>query len=88
VNLLALTCRALEIHGVLYAGIGATALAVHGVTRATADLDLLATDPRCLDPDVWSSLVATGIAVDVRLLRVSARAADGRGALTAFRHHP
>lgn len=50
--LFALTAATLEAHGIPHAIIGATALAVHGVTRATADIDLLATDLRCLPVDV------------------------------------
>ena len=56
----------LEACGVPHAVIGAAALAAHGVTRATADLDLLVTDPRCLDAAVWGPLSATGSTVDIR----------------------
>ncbi len=65
-NLLALTSDALQSRGIAHAVIGATALAVHGVTRATADIDVLALDPRCLDPGVWSSAVTAGATVDIR----------------------
>jgi hypothetical protein len=65
-SLLALTCRSLDLHDVAYAIIGATALAAHGVTRATADLDLLVTDLRSLDAAMWSPLEASGATVDVR----------------------
>lgn len=40
-TLLARVSRALESHGVAHAVIGATALAVHGVSAAPADLVLL-----------------------------------------------
>jgi hypothetical protein len=65
-TLLALVARALEAHGVAHAVIGATALAVHGVSRSTADIDLLVTDPRCFDAAVWGPLEAAGATVDMR----------------------
>jgi hypothetical protein len=52
--------------GVPYALIGAAALAVHGVSRSTHDLDLLAVDPACLRPDRWAALQRSGVGVDVR----------------------
>jgi hypothetical protein len=52
--------------GVSHALIGAAALALHGVSRSTHDLDLLATEPSCLDPAFWSPLSRSGIDVDVR----------------------
>lgn len=64
--LLALTCQALDAHGVAHAVIGATALAVHGVSRATADVDLLVVDARCFDPTVWSGVRGTGATIDIR----------------------
>lgn len=65
-TLLALVVRALDAHGVAHAVIGATALAVHGVSRATVDIDLLVTDPRCFDAAVWTPLEAAGATVDRR----------------------
>lgn len=65
-TLLGLVTRALEAHGVAYAVIGATALAVHGVSRATTDIDLLVTDPRCFDPAVWTPVEAAGATVQRR----------------------
>lgn len=65
-TLLALVSRALDAHGVAHAVIGATALAVHGVSRATADIDLLVTDPRCFDPGTWTAVEAAGAIVDMR----------------------
>jgi hypothetical protein len=56
----------LDRRGVPHAVIGAVALAVHGVPRATADVDVLVTDPRCLDATWWESFVAAGATVDVR----------------------
>jgi hypothetical protein len=51
---------------IAHAVIGAAALAVHGVARATADLDLLAIDDRCLDSSLWRELRARGIEVEIR----------------------
>ena len=39
-TLLAWVAKVLDAHGARYAVVGATALAVHGVPRATADIDL------------------------------------------------
>jgi hypothetical protein len=44
VRLVAQVAGVLRSHGTAYAVIGAAALSVHGVARATADLDLLAVD--------------------------------------------
>jgi hypothetical protein len=66
VTLLAETCAVLAAHGVPHAIVGAAALAAHGVTRASADVDLLVVDPRCLDPGIWAPLTARGHTVDVR----------------------
>ena len=49
-----------------FALIGAAAMAVHGVSRATRDLDLLVLDRRCLEPIYWDTLHASGLRVDVR----------------------
>lgn len=48
-----------------YALIGAAALTVYGVNRATLDLDLFATSPACLDPNLWQSLPSS-VEVDIR----------------------
>jgi hypothetical protein len=52
--------------GVPHALIGAAALALHGVSRSTHDIDLLATEPSCLTPDLWASLGAAGVEIEVR----------------------
>jgi hypothetical protein len=57
--------RRLDSHGLRWGLIGASALAIHGVSRSTLDQDLLVTDPRVLDPDTWSALPGS-IAVDIR----------------------
>jgi hypothetical protein len=51
---------------IAHAVIGAAALAVHGVARATADLDLLAIDDRCLDSSLWRELGAHGVEIEIR----------------------
>ncbi|MDA1091938.1 MAG: hypothetical protein O3A25_01510 [Acidobacteria bacterium] len=48
----------LERAGVPFALIGAAALAVHGISRSTLDIDLLATDRRVLDASFWAALSA------------------------------
>jgi hypothetical protein len=49
-----------------YALIGAGALTVHGVTRATIDFDFLVLDPSCLRRELWTDLESQGVSVDVR----------------------
>jgi hypothetical protein len=49
-----------------FAVIGASAMATHGVIRATVDEDLLVIDGRCLQPELWSALRAEGADVEVR----------------------
>ncbi|MBW1685055.1 MAG: hypothetical protein JRS35_08320 [Deltaproteobacteria bacterium] len=46
--------------GIDIAVIGAAALAAHGVSRATADLDLLVVDLAVLDDELWSDFRAAG----------------------------
>jgi len=57
----------LRTEGIPHALIGATALAVHGVSRATADVDFLTVDPRALDKDLWRELEGRG--ASLRVLR-------------------
>ena len=64
-TLLARIVSTLDAAGIPWAVIGAAALAVHGISRSTLDLDLLVTDARALDRTVWADLEATA-AVDVR----------------------
>lgn len=56
----------LEAAGVRHALIGAGALAVYGVSRSTADLDLLVADQACLSVDLWSGLQSRSIEVEIR----------------------
>jgi predicted nucleotidyltransferase len=66
VNALAKVARLLRERGTPFALIGAAALAVHGVSRATQDLDLLVCDRACLDPAYWDRVRVTGLEVTVR----------------------
>ena len=50
-----------------FAVIGAAAMAVHGVARATRDLDLLTRDARSLVPATWAALERQRITVDIRI---------------------
>jgi hypothetical protein len=65
-SLLAQVSSLLQGRGIPHALIGAGALAVHGVPRATADLDLLTLDETCLEEGLWSQLRASGVEVEVR----------------------
>lgn len=46
----------LETAHIPHALIGAAALALHAVSRSTADVDLLTVDPRTLDANLWDDL--------------------------------
>ncbi len=46
--------------------IGAAAMAVHGVSRATRDLDLLVMSAECLAPPTWAALEHDGLGVSIR----------------------
>jgi len=65
-SLLGTVASELRRRGVAFAVVGAGALAVHGVVRATRDVDLLALDAGCLDDTTWAGLQASGCDVDVR----------------------
>ena len=41
-------------------------MAVHGVSRATRDLDLLVMSPECLAPPAWAALEHDGLSVSIR----------------------
>jgi hypothetical protein len=49
-----------------FALIGAAALAVHGVSRSTRDLDVLVAGAECLAAAYWEPLRAAGAVVDIR----------------------
>jgi hypothetical protein len=65
-SLLAATVEALSRHRLSCAIIGATAMAAHGVARATMDIDLLLIGRDCLDSPVWHELQERGIDVEIR----------------------
>jgi predicted nucleotidyltransferase len=52
--------RVLESAGVRHALIGAAALAIRGVSRSTADIDLLTVDPKALDEALWAEFPRRG----------------------------
>jgi hypothetical protein len=62
-TLLARVAAILRRHDISFAIIGASALAVHGVSRSTFDIDLLTTDVRTLDASLWRD---AGAEIDVR----------------------
>jgi hypothetical protein len=63
-TLLARVAAALEGARIEYALIGAAAMAAHGVSRSTHDLDLFTTDERALEGDAWRGL--GDVSVDLR----------------------
>lgn len=65
-TLLARVVGLLGGHGIACALIGAEALALRGVSRATADRDLLATDLQALDSALWVGLGEAGVRIDIR----------------------
>jgi hypothetical protein len=66
VSLLEEISSILEAAGIRHALIGALALSVYGINRATVDLDLFAADASCLRPELWANLRNRGIAVEIR----------------------
>ncbi len=57
---------ALDAAAIPHALIGAAALAAAGVARSTFDLDLLTTDSRALDEQMWRSVREAGTDVELR----------------------
>lgn len=57
----------LAARGIAHGLIGAGALAVHGVSRSTFDLDLLVTDRKILARAFWDPLTGRGAVADVRV---------------------
>ena len=49
-----------------FAVVGAAAMAVHGVSRATHDIDILVVDTRCLNRETWEALAREGMTPTVR----------------------
>jgi hypothetical protein len=64
-RLLAEAHRVLEREGVPHALIGAAALALRGVSRSTADVDLLCVDAATLRRDVWADFDSRGLLVRI-----------------------
>jgi nucleotidyltransferase DUF2204 len=67
VSLLGEVVCVLEKARIPHALIGAAALALHAVSRSTADIDLLTVDARTLDADLWAEL--GGRSDSMRVLR-------------------
>lgn len=65
-TLLARVVSVLRERGTPCALIGAEALALRGVSRATADRDLLTTDLRVLEPALWAGLGEAGVRIEIR----------------------
>jgi predicted nucleotidyltransferase len=61
VNLLRRVVFVLETHDIPFALIGAAAMAAHGVSRSTTDVDLLTTDRRVLGREIWTAENAVDI---------------------------
>ena len=59
VTLLDIVADHLENRGVPFALIGAAALAIHGISRSTLDIDLLVTDRSVLEAAFWGTLPPT-----------------------------
>jgi len=65
-RLLFKVAEVLEEAGIDFVVIGASAMAVHGVSRSTLDVDLLTIDHRALQQETWESLVEEKAEVIVR----------------------
>jgi predicted nucleotidyltransferase len=65
VSLLRDVVAVLETAHIRYALIGAAAMAVHGVSRATADIDLLTVETRSLRDELWAELKTNGAALRI-----------------------
>src|SRR5688500_7695860 len=65
-SLLAQIAAVLDNTGIRYAVIGASAMTLHGVNRATSDVDLITLDPATLKESLWSELEQRGVDVEVR----------------------
>lgn len=63
---LTMVMQRLDAEEVPYRVIGAAALAAHGVSRATQDLDLLVTDRRALAASTWEPFDLAGFELEVR----------------------
>jgi hypothetical protein len=66
VTLLRAAAALWQARGTPFALIGAAAMAVHGISRSTRDLDVLVTGTECLAPAYWEPLRASGAIADIR----------------------
>ncbi len=57
-ELLSRVAETLEEAGIAFAVIGASAMAVYGVSRSTLDIDLITIDERVLRSSTWERLKA------------------------------
>jgi hypothetical protein len=64
-SLLADVVGVLREKEISHALIGAAAMALHGVSRATVDVDLLTVDTRALNADLWTAFGARDVSVRV-----------------------
>jgi hypothetical protein len=65
-SLLAAVLARLRERDMPHALIGASAMAHHGVSRATLDVDLLTVGRECLQPSTWRNLGLAGVEIDPR----------------------
>ena len=65
-SLLAPVTEILRSRSIPFALIGAAAMAVHGVSRSTRDLDLFTLTLECLEASTWAPLARSGIEIRLR----------------------
>ena len=65
-NLLKKVAATLKEADIAFVVIGAAAMAVHGVSRSTLDIDLLAIDGRVLQSQTWTPLSHQSISLEIR----------------------
>jgi predicted nucleotidyltransferase len=66
VSLLERVAGRLHERGTPFALIGAAAMAVHGVSRSTRDIDVLVVDTTCLDATYWDPLRGHDVDITIR----------------------
>ncbi len=64
--LLARVVAILSDENITFVVIGASAMAAHGVSRSTIDIDLMTLDSRALKTATWSGLISQGFNIDIR----------------------
>lgn len=65
-SLLAQIAAVLDNAGIRHAVIGASAMTLHGVNRATVDVDLFTVDLACFKESLWAELKQGSVVVEVR----------------------